>query len=170
MTDYDGYKIFLNNGYPSIYIPEHELADQTGRVFIHRLVMSEHLGRKLNSNEIVHHKDGNKWNWKIDNLELTNRVEHGKHHHENETTPRYCKYCYELFTPKQNRIKFCSPKCSQLANRRFTVTKEVLKKLVWVMPTTKVAKSFGVSDKAVEKRCKLFGINKPPRGYWAKQK
>lgn len=26
---------------------------------------------------------------------------------------------------------------------------------------------FGVSDQAVEKRCKKYGIQKPPRGYWA---
>jgi hypothetical protein len=40
--------------------------------------------------------------------------------------------------------------------------------MVWQMPTTEVASIFGVSDKAVEKRCKLLGIPKPPRGYWAK--
>jgi hypothetical protein len=31
-----------------------------------------------------------------------------------------------------------------------------------------VAASFDVSDKAIEKRCKLLGVPKPPRGYWAK--
>ncbi|KAA3660966.1 MAG: hypothetical protein DWQ04_17935 [Chloroflexi bacterium] len=36
------------------------------------------------------------------------------------------------------------------------------------MPTTRVAKMYCVSDKAVEKRCKKFGIRKPPPGYWAK--
>jgi len=29
---------------------------------------------------------------------------------------------------------------------------------------------FGVSSKAIEKRCKLFGVDKPPRGYWAKRR
>ena len=37
------------------------------------------------------------------------------------------------------------------------------------MPVTEVAKLFGVSDQAVEKRCKLLGVKKPPRGYWAKR-
>ena len=37
------------------------------------------------------------------------------------------------------------------------------------MPTSQVAKIFNVSDKAIEKRCKKFGIEKPPRGYWAKK-
>ena len=43
-----------------------------------------------------------------------------------------------------------------------------LERLVWEMPTTKVAELFGVSDVAVGKRCKKHGIKKPPRGYWAK--
>jgi hypothetical protein len=41
-------------------------------------------------------------------------------------------------------------------------------KLVWTMPTCKVADKFGVSDKAVEKWCKKLGVQKPPRGYWNK--
>jgi integrase len=46
--------------------------------------------------------------------------------------------------------------------------KERLSELVWRMPTTQVARQLGVSDKAVEKRCRRLGIAKPPRGYWAK--
>jgi 5-methylcytosine-specific restriction endonuclease McrA len=49
-------------------------------------------------------------------------------------------------------------------------TKEELQKLIWEKPTIKIAKEFGVSDKAIEKQCKKHGISKPPRGYWAKLK
>jgi transcription elongation factor Elf1 len=48
-------------------------------------------------------------------------------------------------------------------------SKDVLKKMVWEKPTTHIAKDFGVSDKAIEKWCKAYGIDKPPRGYWAKK-
>lgn len=48
-------------------------------------------------------------------------------------------------------------------------SKEDLQKLVWIKPTQQIAKEFGVSDKAVEKWCKAYGIDKPPRGYWAKK-
>jgi hypothetical protein len=48
-------------------------------------------------------------------------------------------------------------------------SKEDLQKLVWEKPTIHIAKDFGVSDKAIEKWCKAYGIEKPPRGYWAKQ-
>ncbi|MDJ0737052.1 MAG: group I intron-associated PD-(D/E)XK endonuclease [Nostocaceae cyanobacterium] len=48
-------------------------------------------------------------------------------------------------------------------------SKEELEKLVWSKPTTQIGKQFGVSDKAVEKWCKTYGIEKPPRGYWVKK-
>lgn len=47
-------------------------------------------------------------------------------------------------------------------------SKEELTKLVWEMPSSKLSKQLGVSDKAIEKWCKLYGITKPERGYWAK--
>lgn len=47
--------------------------------------------------------------------------------------------------------------------------KEELEKLLWEMPTTKIATIYQVSDKAVEKWAKAYGLSKPPRGYWAKQ-
>lgn len=48
-------------------------------------------------------------------------------------------------------------------------SKDQLEKLVWEESTVKLSKKFGVSDKAIEKWCKFYGINKPPRGYWAKK-
>jgi len=54
--------------------------------------------------------------------------------------------------------------------RKFEISKEELQKLVWEIPTTKIGEMYGVSDKAIEKRCKLFGIEKPPRGYWQQKK
>lgn len=46
------------------------------RVKQHRWVMEQHLGRPLASNEDVHHRDGDKQNNSIENLEL---VTHGDH-------------------------------------------------------------------------------------------
>ena len=42
--------------------------------------------------------------------------------------------------------------------------------LAWIIPTTSIAKDLGVSDKAVDKYMKKFGLDKPPRGYWAMKK
>ncbi len=48
-------------------------------------------------------------------------------------------------------------------------TAEALEQMLWTMPTTHIARQFGVSDSAVGKWAKACQIRKPPRGYWAKQ-
>ena len=50
--------------------------DRNNKFEVHRKVMEEKLGRKLSSDEIVYHIDGNKLNNNPNNLELTNRREH----------------------------------------------------------------------------------------------
>lgn len=42
-----------------------------------------------------------------------------------------------------------------------------LHKLVWDKPTVVLGLEFGVSDKAIDYKCKIYGISKPPRGYWS---
>jgi hypothetical protein len=49
-------------------------------------------------------------------------------------------------------------------------SKEELLKLLWEKPTMQISKQFGVSDVAISKWAKAYGISKPPRGYWAKKK
>jgi hypothetical protein len=52
-----------------------------GKVILeHRKVMEDYLGRKLTSDEIVHHIDGNKSNNEITNLVITNRATHIEEH------------------------------------------------------------------------------------------
>lgn len=65
-----------------------------------------------------------------------------------------------------------TPKIRKTANRistrKFSISPEDLRDMVWSRPTTHVSKLLGVSDSAIGKRCKLLGIEKPPRGYWRK--
>lgn len=50
------------------------------QVRLHRHLMERHIGRKLHSDEVVHHKDGNKFNNAIENLEVVSKAEHMKIH------------------------------------------------------------------------------------------
>jgi len=59
------------NGYRVIW------ADGKRYQFEHRVVMERHIGRLLKSHETVHHKDGNRLNNSLDNLELWSS-RHGK--------------------------------------------------------------------------------------------
>ena len=49
---------------------------------MHRVVMEKHLGRALESNEVVHHIDGNKWNNDLSNLEVMSQADHVRLHNK----------------------------------------------------------------------------------------
>lgn len=67
----------MAKGYIYIWAKNHPHATKKGYVAEHRLVMEKSLGRYLTSKEVVHHKDHNKTNNSIENLELV--VGSGKH-------------------------------------------------------------------------------------------
>ena len=56
----------------------------------------------------------------------------------------------------------------QTTDEKTTLSREELYKKLWRTPTTKLAKSFGISDVALAKICHKHEIPKPPLGYWAK--
>ncbi len=65
------------HGYIRILKRDHPFCNKYGYVYEHRLVMEEHLGRYLDPNEVVHHKNKIRTDNRIENLELFS--DNGKH-------------------------------------------------------------------------------------------
>lgn len=68
-------RIYMYGRYPAVSIHEE-------KIHCHRLLMMYKLGRKLKASEWVHHKDENRINCRLENLELTTDKEHGSHHNK----------------------------------------------------------------------------------------
>ena len=73
-------KIVKNHEYLYARCPEHPFATSTGYVYLHRLIMENYLGRILRKDEIIHHKDLNGYNNKIENLLILSPSEHSRLH------------------------------------------------------------------------------------------
>ena len=159
--------------------------DRSYRQHEHVRAAERKLGRRLGKKEAVHHQDENKQNNDPDNLMvMRSAADHARLHsripveifqtadgsHVVVKQQRECPECRRLFEPDNNRNVHCSLLCAASSQTKHIPTAEELRKLVWSRPTTHIATKFGVSDVAVAKWCDKLGVEKPPRGYWAKLK
>lgn len=120
-------KLIKKGSYDYALVPEHPYATTNGYVLYHRVVMENNLGRLLNTNEVVHHIDGNKHNNDITNLELLNCKEHSRKHqllHGRKYLLLKCPYCGTLFERPANKClnssskkhAYCSKRCRSKFN------------------------------------------------------
>ena len=75
--------IYSNAGYVLVKMPEHSCAMKGGYALVHRVVISNYLGRPLERHEVVHHRNGNRADNRLSNLQLMSVAENAR---------GYCKH------------------------------------------------------------------------------
>lgn len=144
----------LLNGYQWFWDTEHPLSFGGGRVYVHRHVMSLHLGRWVDSNEHIHHINEDRSDNRIENLEIVSPTEHIHIHHGKKTLVK-CEVCGEYTDNK----KYCSIECLGISKR--IVKRPSKKELINMINNSSyvaIGKRYGVSDVAVRKWAKSYGI------------
>jgi len=115
-------KIINKGDYLYAVVKNHPYASKYGYVLLHRIIIENHLKRLLNSNEIVHHKNGDRFDNRIENLEVMNSKEHNKLRSKEQGKKMVllkCPNCKKLFELPFNKLstrfgkKFraCSKSC-----------------------------------------------------------
>ena len=86
----DPTKLIISRGYPTARPDGYFVRRINGKTLrVHRLIMEQQLGRELLPSEIIHHKNGNRQDNSIDNLQILTQQEHLKLHYTERGNATY---------------------------------------------------------------------------------
>ncbi len=117
-------KIISKGDYNYCLVPDHPNSTKNGYMLEHRIVIENHLSRLLNSNEVVHHKNGDRKDNRLNNLEVLTNKEHARLHgiqRGKTMVELICPFCQLKFirqkknthlSKKKQVSTFCSRRCS----------------------------------------------------------
>ncbi len=132
-------KIIKKGDYLYCIVRDHPYRTKNDYVLYHRVVLENHLGRILNPDEVVHHKDEDKLNNSIENLEILTSSFHTRAHNIQKGrswVDLKCPNCgvffdrpaNKSFIYKKGKWSCCSAKCRGKFSRKiqlFGLTAEV---------------------------------------------
>lgn len=152
----------------------------SGFVYEHIVIAEEKLGRLLSEDEVVHHLNGLRGDNRYCNLLVLTKSQHGRLHawlnagapgierfrengknslNTNDIQPSFCVVCNRTLQDKQ--LNYCSQSCCNLHTRKVErPSKEQLKQDISTMSMVKVGTKYGVSDNAIRKWMKSYGMSK----------
>ena len=152
----------------------HPRANKDGSVYTHVLVAEQKLGRHLKPEEVVHHIDENKLNNNSDNLMVfATKADHTSFHNGNVTfadllqnengayyvpinkRSGFCKLCQTKIDSHATYCKLCWDVLQRKVHRP---DRNELKHKIRNESFVQIGKEYGVSDKAVSKWCKNYGL------------
>lgn len=153
-------------GYKEVYCPNHPKARANGCILEQRYVAEQILGRFLEDNEVVHHKDENRNNNDISNLMVfKTQQDHARYHsgqykeiicHNNvyECIPftDKCVVCGKEFIKIKDK-KYCCMTCKRFGERKVQdrPSKEKIKKLLETNSYCAIGRMYGVTDNTIRK-------------------
>ena len=164
----------LMGQYEYVIDKNHPRANKEGQVYLHIIVAEEKLGRNLLPEEVVHHKDLNKLNNDPSNIMVfATNSDHSSFHAngcDENTILLNSDGAYRC--PKHERVCIdCGAKISHDAIRcvdcynnfqrkvKRPSSEELYQTLINLKGNFyKLSKTVGVSDKAIRKWCKSYGI------------
>jgi hypothetical protein len=82
---------YIHEGYVFVYCPNHPKS-QKGYVREHVLVLEKYLGRFLEDGEVIHHRNGDRLDNRLENLLLTTQSEHMRNH-KDLISGKFIKVC-----------------------------------------------------------------------------
>lgn len=69
-----------------------------------------------------------------------------------------CLLCSKKISQVSTYCRQCASKIRSVGQRHFSIDRDELKRLIRTTSFTTIAKQYGVTDNAIRKRCKLFGL------------
>lgn len=176
----------MRNPYKSVYVPDHPNAFSNGCVFEHVLVAEKILGRYLKEGEVVHHLNLNKRDNSPENIIVFINIAAHTRFHDLKLNPEYliklpegtynCKkvpsavHDHRGFEHEKETCPVCGGKmhhtssmcnkCRRSKRKESIPSEQILRnRLICENGNfSKIGREYGVSDNAVRKWCKSYGL------------